>query len=67
MTNDLIDAICACLLAQASDAEALEGSDSSAASRHVLEEFSRCLQDLVNTTQTFPPSSIPEDERGASS
>ncbi|XP_077295233.1 uncharacterized protein LOC143917567 isoform X2 [Arctopsyche grandis] len=67
MTNDVIDAVCVCLMAQAADAESIEGPNSAGATRHVLEEFARCLQDLISLTPIVAPSSIPDDTRGSSS
>ncbi|KAJ9581773.1 hypothetical protein L9F63_003842, partial [Diploptera punctata] len=47
MTNDVLDATCLCLLAQAEETERMECSEEDA-ERFIVEEFGRCLVEIID-------------------
>lgn len=46
MTQEVLDATCMCLLAQAEEAERMENSEEEA-ERFIIEEFGRCLVQII--------------------
>jgi hypothetical protein len=46
MTQDVLNATCLCLLAQAEEAERLDSSEEEA-ERFIIEEFGRCLVQII--------------------
>lgn len=66
MTSEVIEAVCQCLLAAAVDsgdgdgtaeARELEGADRDPV-RDVIEEFARCLQDIISASHQAQPLSL---------
>jgi hypothetical protein len=46
MTQEVLDATCLCLLAQAEEAERMDNSEEEA-ERFIIEEFGRCLVQII--------------------
>jgi hypothetical protein len=46
MTQEVLDATCLCLLAQAEEAERMENGEEEA-ERFIIEEFGRCLVQII--------------------
>jgi hypothetical protein len=52
MTTEVIEAVCQCLLAASADSEARVAEPDPV--RDVIEEFSRCLQDIIGASHHAP-------------
>ncbi|XP_021922327.1 protein lin-54 homolog isoform X3 [Zootermopsis nevadensis] len=58
MTQEVLDATCMCLLAQAEEAERMENSEEEA-ERFIIEEFGRCLVQIIECATKTEANSMP--------
>ncbi|CAH2044003.1 unnamed protein product, partial [Iphiclides podalirius] len=56
MTTEVIEAVCQCLLA--AGGEAREGPEAPDPARDVIDEFARCLQDIISAAHHSSPLSV---------